>query len=386
MITAKASLYRRHGVAAALIVSLFAFDRAFASAEQTCSAAILSESVATSEIDKTIRSLAALRLKLDTAKAEGSDSIAVTALASEYRKKEKAFVAYLEQTGIMTREALVIRMKEVISSLQERPRVQIQDVEILRHEQTEGLESNAIDGTHAIFHRIEPGPFKRGEVGEQVDAKITKPFEMMATPTTQIIWRKVAELANAKLGYEIRVSPSGLKGEKHPVERVHYQEVKMWLEALNRLSASGDSALVDVIPSHKSGDVYRLPTEAEWEFVVRGRGQYNDVYHFGNDESLLGDYAWYDQNSKPVSHPVAQKVPVTVDGNEFFDMYGNVWEWVNDGYQSDILGGDDPEISPKNYSFFVLRGGLSSSARDVLGARGSNVGFRFVRTAKEATP
>ncbi|MGZ6441987.1 MAG: formylglycine-generating enzyme family protein, partial [Pseudobdellovibrionaceae bacterium] len=106
---------------------------------------------------------------------------------------------------------------------------------------------------------------------------------------------------------------------------------------------SGETALADLIPDHKKGDVYRLPTEAEWEFVVRGRGQYNETYHFGNEKSVLGDYAWYNENSEDQSHSVAEKKPLLIEGKEFYDMHGNVWEWVQDWYADSLPRGVDPQ-------------------------------------------
>src|SRR5690606_36380357 len=137
--------------------------------------------------------------------------------------------------------------------------------------------------------------------------------------------------------------PSNFTGALRPVEQVSYEDVQSWISALHLLSKSPEKGiekeLAELIPGHKAGDIYRLPTEAEWEFVVRGRGQYNDKYHFGSQESQLGDYAWFYGNSGNQTHPVAQKKPLVIDGKEFYDMHGNVWEWTHDWYGNKLSGG-----------------------------------------------
>ena len=156
MITAKLSLHRKFGMTVALIASLFAFDHAFSMAEQTCSA-VLSKPATATDIDKTIRSLSALRLKLDVAKAEGSNSVTITALANEYQKKEKVFIERLEQKKIMTRAELVERMKHEIGQLQSTAAPQ---EEVQRRQEHEALtESLAIDGSRAVLHPVEPGSY-----------------------------------------------------------------------------------------------------------------------------------------------------------------------------------------------------------------------------------
>lgn len=352
------------------------------------------------QIDKAIRDLSGLRLSLDQAKARGSSSIELTALTADFRKKEQALVEYLEKYGIMTRAQLVERMKQEIVMLQSEKQTERVQVDRTKEEearrrraQEEQIKNSVIDGTRAVSHRVEPGKFKMGEVGKQIDVTITKPFDMMATPTTQIIWKKVAELANSRFGnkYKIDVDPSNFKGDTRPVEKVSYEDIQTWINGLNELSQNGEPSLADLIPGHKKGDVYRLPTEAEWEFVVRGRGQYNDTYHFGNQESQLGDHAWFSGNSGSQTHPVGQKKPLVINGREFHDMHGNVWEWVHDWYGDKLPGGTDPR-GPNTGSFRVLRGGswnnnasyLRSAHRSGAGPGGryGGVGFRLVRTAK----
>jgi formylglycine-generating enzyme required for sulfatase activity len=122
----------------------------------------------------------------------------------------------------------------------------------------------------------------------------------------------------------------------------------------------------------------RLPTEAEWEYAARGGSA---EARYGN----LDEIAWYSNNSGNQTHDVAQK---RANGLGLYDMLGNVWEWVNDGYDPKYYqnGPSQDPTGPGSGQLRVLRGGswylvsrlvrVSCRNRFIPSTRGNLIGFR----------
>jgi formylglycine-generating enzyme required for sulfatase activity len=206
---------------------------------------------------------------------------------------------------------------------------------------------------------VPAGSFKMGsDNGDEKpvhDVTISQAFYMGKYEVTQAQWQAV-----------MGSNPSNFKGDNLPVEQVSWDEAIAFIARLN---------------AQKDGYIYRLPTEAEWEYACRA-GTTGDFA--GNLDAM----AWYDKNSGGKTHDVGAKIP-----NAFglFDMHGNVWEWCQDWYHASYIGapGDGSAwLSGGEQKSRVLRGGSWSSYATYLRSayrsritpdyRGSTFGFRVV--------
>ncbi|MBN2283100.1 MAG: formylglycine-generating enzyme family protein [Deltaproteobacteria bacterium] len=153
---------------------------------------------------------------------------------------------------------------------------------------------------------------------------ISSSFYLSITEVTQKEWYDV-------MGTRPWVDAWGEKpvkvGNNYPATYVSWDDVQDFIAAKN---------------AEAGMELYRLPTEAEWEYACRAGT--TTLFSFGGAD--LGDYAWYRDNAYPDefwAHEVGEKLP---NPWGLYDMHGNVWEWCQDWY-SDIYYTDDPQTDPQ---------------------------------------
>ncbi len=220
---------------------------------------------------------------------------------------------------------------------------------------------------------IPAGTFTMGQAGDvdewPHEVTLTRPFYIGVYEVTNAEWRRVMGSV-----------PSQWKDDERPVEKVSWDDANEFCRRLSEMPEEKDA-----------GRIYRLPTEAEWEYACRAGS--TTEYSFGDDESLLGDFAWFDGNAGSQTHPVGQKRP---NAWGLYDMHGNVWEWCSDGWADYPRGS---VTDPKGWSWSsgrVVRGGswydsarfCRSSCRpgSVPSFRSNDLGFRLALSPSGSKP
>ena len=192
------------------------------------------------------------------------------------------------------------------------------------------LPAKADSAVGMIFVPIPAGTFLMGspasesgrepldEIQHQVT--ITRAYEMQVTTVTQLQW-----------AYLMGFNPSGFKSilncpdeylelfgipmcPNNPVETVSLIDAQAFIGKLNA--------------DNHDGYIYRLPTEAEWEYAVRAGSK--SAYYFGSHYEEVPKYAWIYPHSGRQTHPVGRLIP---NAWGLYDMEGNVSQWVSDWYQ-----------------------------------------------------
>ena len=220
---------------------------------------------------------------------------------------------------------------------------------------------------------VEGGTFTMGATSEQgsdawdrekpTHSVTLSSYSIGETEVTQALWQAV-----------MGSNPSYFSGSNKPVETVSWDDCQDFIRRLNALT----------------GENFRLPTEAEWEFAARG-GNKSWGYKYAGSNNI-DNVAWYYNNSYAKgenssdygTHNVATKSP-----NELglYDMSGNVWEWCQDWYGDYSSGSQTNPTGPSSGSSRVCRGGgwdggaggCRVSYRDYITPdyRGSNLGLRL---------
>jgi formylglycine-generating enzyme required for sulfatase activity len=203
----------------------------------------------------------------------------------------------------------------------------------------------------------------------QHEVTITKPFYLGVTLVTQAQFDKVMgknpSFFHAKGG----------GGPDHPVDQVLWTDAGEFCQKLSALPEE-----------KKAGRVYRLPTEAEWEYACRAGT--TTAFHFGNSLSskqanFNGNYPYGSADKGPYLRRTEKVSSYPANAFGLYDMHGNLWEWCSDWYDPDYYK-NSPKEDPKgpakgvvstgfrNDFFPVVRGGCWLDE-----ARGCRSAYRF---------
>lgn len=208
--------------------------------------------------------------------------------------------------------------------------------------------------------QVDGGTFKMGAISRQrVDAfnrelpvrEVTlSTYYIGETLVTQELWMAVMDS-----------NPSYFNSDlKNPVEQVSWEDCQVFIQKLNQIT----------------GNKFRLPTEAEWEFAARGG--INSLGYKYSGSNQIKEVAWQQvPNEEGKTHPVGLRRP-----NELgvYDMSGNVWEWCNDWFGAYIVDELVNPHGPKTGNVRVCRGGCWHSHE-----RYCYVFFRSFRAPHENT-
>ncbi|MFT5199914.1 MAG: sulfatase activating formylglycine-generating enzyme [Planctomycetota bacterium] len=233
----------------------------------------------------------------------------------------------------------------------------------------EGEEPEVTNTIGMRFLRVPAGRFTMGspasEANRNVPAEVqtqvvlSKAYYLGATEVTQKQWIEVME-----------TNPSVHRGDQLPVQRITWLQASEFCQRL----------------SEREGVLYRLPTEAEWEFACRAGS--TSAYGHGDKDTDLKQFAWFKGSFSEVGAP--QPV-ATLKPNPwgFSDMSGNVYEWVFDYYAAHMGVPLNDPLGPEEGTLRVVRGGAYTSessacrsahrARYASDFRSPDVGFRVIR-------
>jgi len=223
------------------------------------------------------------------------------------------------------------------------------------------------------FVLVPAGSFARtfmvkNDAGEEQNKQntfiVSKAFYLSKYQVTQEQWTKV--MGN---------NPSSFKGKTNPVDTVSWDDAQEFIKRLN---------------AKEKQQRYRLPTEAEWELAVRGGTDtpfffLTDRQDWEKATNDLDAYAWFGHNSGGTTHPVGQKKP---NPYGLHDMYGNVWEWMQDWYTEmpttqeirDYLGTAEDSLHVLRGGCWVCKVGMFRSGNRSSGPadkRNGHIGFRL---------
>jgi formylglycine-generating enzyme required for sulfatase activity len=247
-------------------------------------------------------------------------------------------------------------------------------------------EDEVAPGVRMTFVLVPPGKFLMGSPEEeenrsadevQHEVTLAEPFYLGKYEVTQAQYEALAGK-----------NPSSFKGPDLPVETVSWTEASEYAESLTKKRASGL--------------LYRLPTEAEWEYCCRGGRPFTQPFGIGTGTSLSSEQANFDGNFPYGGAAKGQCLQKTSPVGSYRlpnafgldDLHGNVYEWCADWYEPYPAGNATNPTGPSEGSTRVFRGGSWNSRarlcraadrhRFVPGNRDGDLGFRLARVPSRA--
>ncbi len=234
---------------------------------------------------------------------------------------------------------------------------------------------------------------RKGEVAPEGEVEISVSVTPVKVFLTKGYWLGKYEVTQSEWKQVMQTEP--WKGQEHtkegadfPADNVNWHDASDFCRKLTEQERQAGRL--------SNEWEYTLPTEAQWERACRARTE--TAFSFGDDESKLGDYAWFFANAWNVgeeyAHRVGQKMP---NPWGLYDMHGNVCEWCRDVHSDNLPGGRDPEVKADKAtkcSDRVLRGGCfaydsgscQSGGRFMYrpGKRSSGYGFRVALSSVQS--
>ena len=204
-----------------------------------------------------------------------------------------------------------------------------------------------IDDVTFQMKKIDAGSFFMGatkEQGENVAKKelpvheVSMPsYYIATTEVTQGLWKAVMGESLEQIAQREQEETYGI-GDNYPMYYISWDDIQIFLSKLYRLT----------------GNKFRLPTEAEWEYAARGGNKSRHTIFAGSKD--IRKVAWFDDDPRIQTHPVASKEP-----NELglYDMSGSLWEWTNDWFGENYYQ-ESPKENPQGPTwgkYRTLRGG-----------------------------
>lgn len=234
------------------------------------------------------------------------------------------------------------------------PYEQLDRIDTYNYDDEPGISGDLGDGEKKTFTvggvsfnmiPVQHGTFQMGQSADGSNVTpvhsvtISQDYYIGETEVTQALWKAVTDYSPTSDGSSWS-SSNGL-GDNYPAYYISWNDVQTFITKLNQLT----------------GQTFRMPTEAEWEFAAKGGNKSQGYTYSGSN--TIGDVAWHWDNSRGAKHPVA-----TMQPNELgiYDMSGNVAEWCSDragSYSSSAV--TDP-TGPTSGFNRVVRGGSCNSS------------------------